>query len=52
MSRSITDLAAAQFMAKALYPEAFKDVDPEKTWQDFHKNYLPIATQGTFFLHP
>jgi ABC transporter, substrate-binding protein len=52
MSRSITDLAAAQFMAKALYPEAFKDVDPEKTWQDFHKNYLPIAPQGTFFLYP
>ena len=52
MSRSITDLAAAQFMAKALYPEAFQDIDPEKTWQDFHKNYLPIEPQGTFFLYP
>ncbi len=52
MSRSITDLAAAQFMAKALYPEAFQDIDPEKTWQDFHKNYLPVAPQGTFFLYP
>ncbi len=52
MSRSISDLAAAQFMAKALYPDTFKDVDPEKTWHDYHKNYLPIEPQGTFFLYP
>ena len=51
-SRSITDLAAAQFMAKALYPQVFADVDPDKTWQDFYREYLPVVPQGTFFLYP
>lgn len=49
-SRSISDLASAQFMAKALYPEAFADVDPLKTYMDFHKQYLPITPHGTFFI--
>lgn len=51
-SRSLSDLAAAQFMAKALYPEAFADVEPLKTYMDFHANYLPITPKGTFFLSP
>ncbi|MGO2506795.1 MAG: ABC transporter substrate-binding protein [Psychrobacter alimentarius] len=49
-SRSLSDLAAAQFMAKALYPTAFTDVDPEKTYMDFHKKYLPVKPNGTFFI--
>ncbi|MEZ7502936.1 ABC transporter substrate-binding protein [Psychrobacter sp. Arc29] len=49
-SRSLSDLAAAQFMAKALYPTAFADVDPEKTYMDFHEKYLPIKPNGTFFI--
>ena len=49
-SRSITDLASAQFIAKALYPELFKDIDPEKTYMDFHRQYLPIVPKGTFFI--
>ncbi len=51
-SRSITDLASAQFIAKALYPEQFKDVDPLKNYLDFHKKYLGVEPQGTFFLEP
>lgn len=49
-SRSILDLAGAQFMAKALYPELFKDINPEKTYLDFHQNYLPVIPKGTFFI--
>jgi iron complex transport system substrate-binding protein len=49
-SRSLSDLAAAQFMAKALYPKLFEDIDPQKTFMDFHKNYLPIIPSGTFFI--
>ena len=49
-SRSITDLASAQFMAKTLYPEQFKDIDPEKTYLDFYRQYLPVVPQGTFFI--
>ncbi|MDO4776091.1 MAG: ABC transporter substrate-binding protein [Cardiobacteriaceae bacterium] len=51
-SRSLSDLASAQFIAKALYPEAFQDVDPEKTYLDFHRSYLPVVPEGTFFLYP
>lgn len=49
-SRSITDLASTQFMAKTLYPAQFKDIDPEKTYLDFHRQYLPIVPTGTFFI--
>jgi len=49
-SRSLSDLAAAQFMAKALYPTAFADVDPEKTYAEFHQKYLPVQPKGTFFV--
>ena len=49
-SRSLSDLASAQFMAKALYPQAFSDIDPEKTYMDFHKKYLPVKPSGTFFI--
>lgn len=37
-------------MAKTLYPDAFADVNPEQTYQDFHKKYLPIEPKGTFFI--
>ncbi|MEO9653683.1 ABC transporter substrate-binding protein [Marinomonas sp.] len=46
--RTILDSAMIQFYAKALYPELFKDLDPEKTYQDFYKKYLPVSPQGTF----
>lgn len=51
-SRSLSDLASAQFIAKALYPETFADIDPEKTYQDYHRKYLPIVPEGTFFIYP
>ncbi|MDO4435099.1 MAG: ABC transporter substrate-binding protein [Cardiobacteriaceae bacterium] len=51
-SRSISDLAAAQFIAKALYPDLFQDLDPLKTYLSFHEKYLPITPNGTFFLTP
>ena len=49
-SRSLSDLASAQFMAKALYPQAFTNIDPEKTYMDFHEKYLPVKPNGTFFI--
>ena len=49
-SRSLSDLASAQFMAKALYPDVFTDIDPEKTYIDFHEKYLPVKPSGTFFI--
>ena len=49
-SRTLADAASIQYIAKALYPDAFKDVDPLATYLDFHKKYLPVTPEGTFFL--
>lgn len=47
-SRSIVDYTMVQYMAKALYPDLFADLDPEKAYIDFYKQYLPVVPQGTF----
>lgn len=47
-SRTLADAAMVQYIAKALYPDLFKDVDPIQTYLDFHKKYLPVVPQGTF----
>ena len=49
-SRTLADAAMVQFLAKAMYPTLFEDVDPLKTYIDFHKKYLPIIPQGTFII--
>ena len=46
-SRTLADMAMVQYIAKALYPQLFKDVDPIKTYIDFHKKYLPVVPVGT-----
>jgi iron complex transport system substrate-binding protein len=47
-TRSILDEALLQYLAKALYPDLFKDLNPEATYLDFYRRYLPIRPQGTF----
>ena len=47
-SRTLADAAMIQYIAKALYPNLFEDIDPIKTYIDFHKTYLPIVPEGTF----
>lgn len=49
-SRTQADAASVQYLAKAMYPEAFEDVDPAKTYVDFHKQFLPVVPEGTFFI--
>ena len=49
-TRSIMDAALMQFMAKALYPDLFADLDPLATYLNFYQQYLPIRPQGTFML--
>lgn len=51
-SRTVSDGASIQFVAKAIYPELFKDIDPTKTYVEFYKKYLPIVPTGTFYLEP
>lgn len=51
-SRTMSDQAMIQFLAKAMYPKVFADVSPEKTYLDFHRKYLPVVPAGTFTLYP
>ena len=45
-SRSLSDLASAQFIAKALYPEAFADVNPEETYREFTANTCRLSRKA------
>lgn len=49
-SRTLSDGASLQFMAKAVYPQLFSDLNPDKTYQDFYRNYLPVVPEGTFYI--
>lgn len=49
-SRTMSDIASVQFVAKVAYPELFKDLNPEKTYMDFYRKYLPVTPSGTFYL--
>lgn len=50
-TRSLLDAAQLQYLAKALYPALFADIDPDATYRDFYRRYLPIQPQGTFVLN-
>jgi iron complex transport system substrate-binding protein len=40
---------AVQAMAKTLHPDRFKDVDPQATWDELHRRFLPITPVGVFW---
>ncbi|WP_256203008.1 ABC transporter substrate-binding protein [Pseudomonas sp. URMO17WK12:I4] len=48
-SRSITDFAAIQYLAKVFYPELFGDIDPEGNYKAFYRKYLSVTPECTFF---
>lgn len=49
-ARTLSDYVYAQYIAKQLYPEAFKDVDPAKNIRDYYDTWLPIKADGVFVL--
>ncbi len=49
-TRSIMDAALIQYVAKALYPDLFADLNPQATYLKFYEKYLPIRPSGTFML--
>ena len=48
--RSLDDTAYLRFMAKALHPAAFADVDPLAELRGFYADWLPVKLDGTFML--
>nr|WP_315466257.1 ABC transporter substrate-binding protein [uncultured Rhodoferax sp.] len=50
LCRTLFDFVAMQYMAKRLYPEAFKDVDPDASFRSYHEKYLPVKYAGVWML--
>ena len=50
LCRTLFDFVAMEYIAKRLYPDAFADVDPEKSFRDYHAKYLPVTYSGAWFL--
>jgi iron complex transport system substrate-binding protein len=46
---SPSHLVALQVFAKWLYPDEFKDVDPEATFREYHERFSPIPMTGVFW---
>lgn len=50
MLRTLCDVFMLEFVAKAAYPELFKDLNPEQNYIDFYKKYMPITPNGVFMM--
>lgn len=42
-------VVAAEYFAKALYPQLFADIDPQHTMQQLYQQFLPLEFSGTFW---
>ena len=49
-SGHVTAFVAAQQLAKWLYPEQFKDIDPEQSLREFHERFMPVDFSGTWMV--
>ncbi|UUX48570.1 ABC transporter substrate-binding protein [Nisaea acidiphila] len=49
-ARTLYDFAFLQFIAKAIHPEAFADIDPVENHRRFYEEWLPIEANGTFMM--
>lgn len=47
-SRTLSDFAMVQYIAKQLYPQQFADVDPVANYLGYYTKYLPVRPEGTF----
>ena len=50
LCRTLFDFVAMQYIAKRLYPDAFKDVDPDAAFKSYHEKYLPVSYSGVWML--
>lgn len=49
-TRTLYDYAFLRYIAKALYPQAFQDVDPQAELDGYYREYLPVKNDGTFMM--
>lgn len=50
LSRHIYDFVALEFFAKIFHPDRFEDLDPERSFRDFHDAYLPVEFGGLWMM--
>ncbi|MBT0569826.1 ABC transporter substrate-binding protein [Curvibacter sp. CHRR-16] len=50
LCRTLFDFVALQYLAKRLYPEQFKDVDPAASLKAYYDKYLPVKYSGVWML--
>ncbi len=48
LSRALFDYTAMAYLAKALHPAAFADVDPVAELRRYHERFLPVPFEGTW----
>ena len=48
LCRALFDYTAAQFIAKAIFPDRFADIDPVAELRRYHEQFLPVAFDGTW----
>ncbi len=47
-ARTLYDFVFLQYLAKAMHPEAFADIDPQQNLDRFFADYMPIQFSGTY----
>ena len=48
LARSLFDYAPTYYIAKALLPDRFADIDPVDELRHYHERFLPVRLQGTW----
>ncbi|MHA6265123.1 ABC transporter substrate-binding protein [Arenibacterium sp. CAU 1754] len=47
-NRTLSDFVYARTIAKALYPDAFADVDPAAELAEYYDTWMPVSADGVF----
>ena len=47
--REVFDCASIQAVAKIMWPEAFADLDPVETYQEFWDRFMPFSLSGVWY---
>lgn len=50
IGREVFDFAATEFIAKSVYPEEFKDLDPLGDLKEYYEKFLPYDLEGTWMI--
>ena len=48
LCRALFDYTATQYIAKAIFPDRFADLDPVAELRRYHEQFLPVAFDGTW----